>query len=141
MAKEKLIDYEGTQYLNEAGKFEFEITSYELQPGSSGSPVAKFELKCDKGVTTVYHSLNPKARWSQNNLIKCALHINTPEKLAAFELDYETIGNDLIGKKVIGIVERETYLKDVSTPTEDGTFVRETIEKESFKIKSYEECK
>lgn len=141
MAKEKLIDYEGTQYLNEEGKFEFTIESYELMPGSSGSPVAKFELKCAKGVTTVYHSLMPKARWSYNSLIKCALHINTPEKLAAFELDYETIGNDIIGKKVIGVVEKDTYLKDVSIPNDDGTFTRDTIPKESFKVKSYEECK
>ena len=138
---EKFSDYEGTQYLSEAGKFVFEITSYELTESSSGNIMAKFEVKCDKGVTTIYHSLAPKARWSYNSLIKACMHLNTPEKIAKFELDYETIGNELIGKKFIGDVECETYDKEVSTPNDDGTFKRDIVKKDSYKIKSYEECK
>ena len=138
---EKFSDYEGNQYLNEAGKFVFTIENYELTTSNSGSVIAKFDVKCDKGSTTVYHSLNPKARWSYNSLIKACLHLNTAEKIAKFELDYETIGNDLIGCKFIGNVECETYDKEVSTPNDDGTFTRSIEKKESYKIKSYEECK
>lgn len=138
---EKMSEYEGTQFLAKEGKFVFTITSYELTTSSAGTPTAKFEVKCSDGVATIYHSLNPKARWSYNSLIKACLHLNTPEKIAKFELDYETVGNDLIDKTFIGVVECETYDKEVSTPNEDGTFSRTIEKRDSYKIKSYEECK
>ena len=87
----------------------------------------------------MYHTLDPKARWSYNNLIKACLHdqLDTPEKVEAFELDYETIHNELVGKHFIGHVEIESYTKEVKVPLDDGTFdtTEETVD--SYKIKSY----
>ena len=134
---EKFSDYEGTQYLDREGTFDFEITTYELATAKSGSPMAKFEVKSEAGTTTLYHSLNPKARWSYNNLIKICLGLNTPEKVAAFELDYETIGQQLIGKHFKGKVECEAYTKVVKVPQDDGTFLDVEEVKDSYKIKEY----
>ena len=91
------------------------------------------------GKSTLYHTLDPKARWSYNNLIKACLHdqLDTPEKVEAFELDYETIHTELIGKHFVGHVEIESYTKEVKVPLDDGTFdtTEETVD--SYKIKSY----
>lgn len=134
---EKFSDYEGQAYLNEEGEFVFEVTNAELKDSKSGNPMAVIEVKSEKGMTTLYHSLNPKARWSYNNLIKACLGLNTPEKIAAFECDYELIHNQLVGKKFKGVVEKETYIKEIKIPLEDGTFEDGTEEKESYKIKEY----
>lgn len=134
---EKFSDYEGQAYLNEEGEFVFEVTNAELKDSKSGNPMAVIEVKCEKGMTTLYHSLNPKARWSYNNLIKACLGLNTPEKIAAFECDYELIHNQLVGKKFKGVVEKESYIKEIKIPLEDGTFEDGTEEKESYKIKEY----
>ncbi len=134
---EKFSDYEGTQFIDRAGEFEFEIMDYELKDSSKGTAMAVFNVKSDAGSSTIYHSLNPKARWSYNNLIKCALKLDTPEKIAAFELDYETIGNDLVGHKFIGVVECEKYDKEIKVPNDDGTFTTSIESRDSYKIKSY----
>ena len=138
---EKFSDYEGVGYLEKEGSFEFEITDYELKDSKNGNPMAVFEVKSDAGKSTLYHALTPKARWSYNNLIKACLHLDTKEKINAFECDYETIGKELIGKKFIGVVTCETYEKEIKVPQDDGTFANDTVTKESYKITSYEMCK
>jgi len=135
---EKFSDYEGQQYLNEEGEFVFEITNAEVKDSKKGEPMVVLEAKSDKGVTTIYHSLNPKARWSYNRLIKACLNLDTPEKVGAFECDYETIHNQLIGKKFIGIVEAQTYIKEIKKPLDDGTFEDSTEEKTSYKVVDYD---
>lgn len=135
---EKFSDYEGTQYLDREGQFVFEITDAELKESKSGTPMVVLTAKSEAGVTTLYHSLNPKARWSYNNLIKACLNLDTPEKRAKFELDYETIHNQLIGKKFLGTVECESYEKEIKVQNEDGTFSNDTELRESYKVISYD---
>ena len=134
---EKFSDYEGATFLSEEGEFEFEITSYELKDSKNGNPMAVFEAKSKAGQTTLYHSLNPKARWSYNKLIKACLHLDTAEKIEAFECDYEIVGRDLVGKKFIGVVKCETYEKEVKRALDDGTFVDDVEVRESYKVADY----
>lgn len=133
---EKFSDFEGTKYLDQEGTFVFEVMNYELKESKSGSTMAVFEVKADEGTTTLYHSLNPKARWSYNGLIKACLKL-TPEQAKTFELDYETVGNQLVGKKFKGVVEADTYVKQIKIPLEDGTFEDGEEEKVTYKIKEY----
>ncbi len=135
---EKFSDYEGTQFIDKEGNFEFEIMDYELKESKNGNPMAVFNVKSDAGSSTIYHSLNPKARWSYNNLIKACLKLDTDEKIKAFECDYEVIGQDLVGKKFIGIVECQQYEKEVKVPQDDGTFLTTTETKDSYKIIEYD---
>lgn len=137
---EKFSDYEGAGFLSQEGEFEFEVMDYELKDSKSGTPMAVFNVKSDAGQSTIYHSLNAKARWSYNNLIKACLKLNTKEKIEAFSCDYETIGNDLVGKKFLGTVEEQTYQKQVKVPLDDGTFEDGVEEKISYKIVSYKEA-
>lgn len=132
--KEKFSDYE-TGYLAIDGTFDFTITDYELTDGPKG-PVAKFEVKAAEGMTTIYHSLNAKARWSYNKLIKACLKL-TPAQAASFELDYETIGNELIGKTFVGVVECQTYDKVIKEQQDDGTFSERVEKRENYKIVDY----
>lgn len=134
---EKFSNYESVGFLATEGEFVFEVKSYELKDSKNGTPMAVLEVEGDMGKSTVYHSLTPKARWSYNNLIKACLKLNTPEKIAAFECDYETIGNQLVGKKFIGVVKQDTYQKQVKIPLDDGTFEDGVEEKVSYKIDSY----
>ena len=96
-------------------------------------------VKAPEGTTTIYKSLVPKARWSYNQLIKACLKLNTPEKINAFECDYQTIHNDLIGKQFVGTVEEDVYNKEVKTPLDDGTFQTEIVPTKSYKITKYDE--
>lgn len=137
--KEKFSDYEGQQFLNKAGQFVFEVTEAELKESKKGIPMVVLSVKSDEGTTTLYHSLDPKARWSYNNLIKACLHLNTKEKINSFECDYQTVHNDLIGKKFLGNVEEQIYNKEVKTPNDDGTFNTEYVPSVSYKVVSYEE--
>ena len=137
---EKFSDYEGAGFLSQEGEFEFEVMDYELKDSKSGTPMAVFNVKSDAGQSTIYHSLNAKARWSYNNLIKACLKLNTKEKIEAFSCDYETIGHDLVGKKFLGTVEEQTYQKQVKVPLDDGTFEDGVEEKISYKIVSYKEA-
>lgn len=138
---EKFSDYEGG-FLQEEGKFKFTIKDYELKEAKNADnpPVATFNVHCIAGDTTIRHSLSPKARWSYNKLIKACLHLNTPEKIAAFECDYETIGQELVGKEFIGEVEAESYDAEVKVPKDDGTFETRVESKIAYKIKTYSEC-
>ena len=138
--KEKFSDYEGKMYLSSEGDFNFEITNAELVDSKKGEPMWKFDVEAPEGISTIYHSLNPKARWSFNNLIKACLKLNTREKIEAFECDYETIGQDLVGKHFIGTVEADSYTKEVKKPMDDGTFETSMEERVSYKIKSYKEA-
>ena len=135
--KEKFADYEGSKFLDCEGEFEFEITDYELTDGKA-APVAKFDCKSDEGTTTIRHSLSPKARWSYNNLIRACLKL-TKEQAKTFELDYETIGKDLVGKKFIGVVEAEVYSKEVKVPLDDGTFETTMEDRTAYRITEYKE--
>lgn len=137
---EKFSDYESVGFLSKEGEFEFEITDYELKDSKNDNMMAVFNVKSDEGQSTIYHSLNPKARWSYNNLIKACLKLNTKEKINSFSCDYETIGNELVGKKFIGVVEEQTYEKQVKIPLDDGTFQDGVEEKTSYKIVSYKEA-
>ena len=134
---EKFSDYESVGFLDQEGEFEFEITDYQLKDSKNGTPMAVFDVKSDAGKTTLYHSLNPKARWSYNNLIKACLKLDTRDKIQSFECDYETIGQKLIGATFIGVVECEMYDKEIKVPLDDGTFETSYEAKESYKIKSY----
>lgn len=137
---EKFSDYESVGFLSKEGEFEFEITDYELKDSKNDNMMAVFNVKSDEGQFTIYHSLNPKARWSYNNLIKACLKLNTKEKINSFSCDYETIGNELVGKKFRGVVEEQTYEKQVKIPLDDGTFQDGVEEKTSYKIVSYKEA-
>ena len=137
---EKFSDYESVGFLSKEGEFEFEITDYELKDSKNDNMMAVFNVKSDEGQSTIYHSLNPKARWSYNNLIKACLKLNTKEKINSFSCDYKTIGNELVGKKFIGVVEEQTYEKQVKIPLDDGTFQDGVEEKTSYKIVSYKEA-
>lgn len=137
---EKFSDYESAGFLNQTGEFVFEIVSAELKDSKAGNPMVVLEAKSDVGSTTLYHSLNPKARWSYNNLIKACLKLNTKDKIQAFECDYEIIHNKLIGTRFVGVVECETYQKEIKIPLDDGTFETGTEIKDSYKIKTYKEA-
>ena len=134
---EKFSDFESVGFLAKEGEFVFEVTEAELKDSSKGTPMVVLGVKSDEGTTTLYHSLDPKARWSYNNLIKVCLGLNTKEKIASFELDYELIHNQLIGKKYIGVVKSESYVKTVKKPMDDGTFEDVEEERTSYKIKEY----
>lgn len=131
---EKFSDYENG-FLETEGKFEFTITDCELTDGAKG-PVAKFEVKSSAGSTTIWHSLNAKARWSYNKLIKACLNL-TPAQAAEFELDYETIGNDLVGKSFVGTVVCESYDKEVKRQNDDGTFSTVVETRNAYRITEY----
>ena len=137
---EKFSDYEGTQFLQEEGEFVFTVENAELKDSSKGTPMVVFEVKAPQGVSTIYHSLNPKARWSYNALIKACLNLDTPEKINAFECDYETIHHELVGKSFLGIVEAESYEKEIKKPNDDGTFSTSIEEKTAYKIIAYKPC-
>ena len=137
---EKFSDYESVGFLSKEGEFEFEVMDYELKDSKNDNLMAVFNVKSDEGQSTIYHSLNPKARWSYNNLIKACLKLNTKEKINSFSCDYETIGNELVGKKFRGVVEEQTYEKQVKIPLDDGTFEDGVEEKISYKIVEYKEA-
>lgn len=139
--KEKFSDYEGKEYLKEEGEFVFTIEKCELTESKKGNAMVVFDCISDAGSTTIYHSLSPKARWSYNNLIKACLHLDTKAKIEAFECDYETVGQDLVGKKFIGVVECESYEKEIKIPLDDGTFETGFETKDSYKITEYKMAK
>lgn len=136
---EKFSDYESAGFLSKAGEFEFEITDYELKDSSKGEPMAVFGIKTtdDGSKSTLYHSLNPRARWSYNNLIKACLKLVTKEQIMSFECDYETIGQELVGKKFIGVVKEDTYTKQTKVLQDDGTYTDGTEERTSYKVTEY----
>ena len=133
---EKFNDFEGMEFLSEAGEFVFEITNAELKDSKAGMPMAVLEAKSDHGTTTLRHSLIEKARWSYNKLIAACLQL-TPEQKKTFELDYQTIGQQLIGKKFIGVVEEDVYEKPIKKMLDDGTFEDDVEVKTTYKVTEY----
>ena len=92
---EKFSDYESVGFLDREGDFVFTVKTYELKDSAKTStPMAVFEVESDAGKTTIYHSLNPKARWSYNNLIKACLKLDTQEKIKAFDVLINAIGKN-----------------------------------------------
>ncbi len=134
---EKFSDYESVGFLNQEGEFVFEVTDAELKDSKSGTPMVVIGVKSEAGQSTIYHSLNPKARWSYNNLIKACLNLDTKEKINAFECDYEIIHNKLIGKTFTGVVKCEPYTKTIKVPLDDGTFEDREEVKDGYKIVEY----
>ena len=135
---EKFSDYESVGFLSEEGRFNFIIKSAELKESQKGDPMWVFECESDHGKTTIYHSLATKARWSFNNLIKACLKMKTKEQIQKFQCDYQEIGQQLVGKRFIGVVEEDTYEKPVKVPNDDGTFRDDVDVRTSYKITSYE---
>lgn len=133
---EKFSDYEGGAFINEEGTFRFQITSYEMRVAKSGADMAVFSVMSDHGGLTIYHSLDKAARWSYNNLIRACKHI-TPEMAKSYELDYETIGKELVGTWFVGVVKAEQYTKQSKVVREDGTFESVDEIATSYKIKKY----
>ena len=134
---EKFSDFESVGFLDKEGEFVFEVKEGELKDSSKGTPMIVLQVESDAGKSTMYFSLEPKARWNYNNLIKACLNLDTKEKIQAFECDYQTVHNQLIGTKFIGTVEAESYDKIVKKPMDDGTFEEVTETKTSYKIKKY----
>lgn len=137
--KEKFSDYEGG-FIQEEGEFEFTITDAELKQSKKGDDMVELTAKSAVGQTVLRHSLLPKARWSYNNLIKACLHLNTREKIEAFECDYQTIHQQLIGKTFIGTVEAQSYMKETKVALDDGTFETVSTPSTSYKVVTYKEC-
>lgn len=135
--KEKFSDFEGSGFINQEGEFLFEIMEAELTDSKAGNPMWKLLAKSDEGQSSMYFSLNPKARWKLNNLIKACLRLDTKEKINNFMCDYETIGQELVGKKFIGVVECEVYEKEIKVPNDDGTFRNDVERRDSYKIDDY----
>lgn len=134
---EKFSDFESVGFLDRAGEFVFTVKEGEVKDSSKGTPMVVLSVEADEGKSTMYFSLDPKARWNYNNLIKACLKLDTKEKINKFECDYETVHNQLIGKKFVGSVVEESYDKVVKKPLDDGTFEESVETKASFKIKSY----
>lgn len=134
---EKFSDYESTKYIDKAGEFLFTINNAELKTSQSGNDMVVFEVSSDEGSSNIYISLVPKARWKYNNLIKACLHLDTKEKIQALELDYSTFHQKLIGKQFIGVVEEDSYTKEVKVANPDGTFSNELEERISYKINDF----
>ena len=134
---EKFSDFESVGFLNKEGEFVFEVKEGELKDSSKGTPMIVIQAESEEGKTTLYFSLDPKARWNYNNFIKACLKLDSKEKIQKFECDYELIHQKLIGKKFIGTVEADTYDKIVKKPLDDGTFEESVETKISYKVKSY----
>jgi hypothetical protein len=138
---EKFSDFESVGFISEEGEFVFTVEEAELKDSKNGNPMVVLQVKSDAGKSTIYHTLQPNARWSYNNLIKACLKLDTKEKINAFECDYEIIHNQLIGKHFIGVVTADTYEKEVKKPLDDGTFETTTETKTSYKITTYKFAK
>lgn len=132
---EKFSDYEDG-FIEEAGIFTFEVLDAEIKDSAKGSMMAVFSVKCPVGKTTIYHVIEPKSRWSYNKFIAACLNLSAEEK-QTFELDYGTIHLKLVGKKFVGVVEEQSYVKEDKRLLEDGTY--DTVEETrvSYKIISY----
>ena len=132
---EKFSDYENG-FIEEEGNFVFTVENAELKSSKAGTPMAVFTVKSDAGRSTIYKSIDPKARWSYNKFIQACLNLS-PEQRKTFELDYETIHNQLVGKSFIGHVVKDFYTKEVKVPTDEGNFKTEEVESISYKIDNY----
>ena len=135
---EKFSDYESVGFIGKEGSFVFTVKEAELKQSSKGDDMVELQVESDEGKTTLRHSLLPKARWSYNNLIKACLNLDTKDKIYSFECDYQTVHQQLIGKKFLGKVECQPYDKIVKVPQDDGTFMESVEKRDSYKIVSYD---
>lgn len=135
--KEKFMDFEGTQWLEQAGEFKFEVKEAEVKDSNAGNPMVVITVQAAEGQSTLYFSLSPKARWKYNNFIKACLKLDHISKYKDLEIDYETIHQSLIGKEFIGTVEADVYEKKTKVPTDDGRFEEKVEEKISYKIVAF----
>ena len=76
---EKFSDFESVGFLDKEGEFVFEVKEGELKDSSKGTPMIVLQVESDAGKSTMYFSLEPKARWNYNNLIKACLKLDTVE--------------------------------------------------------------
>lgn len=131
------MDFEGEKWLDQEGQFEFEVKDAELKMSSAGNEMIVFNVQAPEGKSTLYFSLNEKARWKYNNFIKACLKLDHISKIKNFELDYHTIHNDLIGKHFIGTVIKDFYVKETKVPTADGLYETKEEEKTSYKVEQF----
>ena len=134
---EKFSDYESTMYLSEPGTYIFTVKNAELKDSKNGNLMVEVTCSCDDGELRSWFSLSPKARFKYNNFIAACLKL-TREQRRCYELDYETIHNELIGKKFIGTVEEDTYEKPIKAMTEDGRFEERIEEKHVLRIARFD---
>ena len=136
---EKFSDFESAKYLDKEGVFTFTVKDAEVKDSSKGNAIVVFTVEAPEGQSTLYFVLTDKAKWKYNLFIKACLFekLNTPEKIAAFTLDYELIHKELIGKKFVGKVEEECYEKEIKVPNADGTFDTRVEDKISYKITEF----
>ena len=137
---EKFSDFESAKYLDKAGTFVFTVKNYELKESKTGNPMAVFTVEAAEGTSTLYFPIIDSCKWKYNMFIKACLYekLNTPEKVANFTLDYDTIGRELIGKKFTGTVDEESYTKEIKVPNADGTFSTQEEIKVSYKVTAFE---
>ena len=137
---EKFSDFESAKYLDKAGTFTFTVKNYELKESKTGNTMAVFTVEAIEGTTTLYFPIIDNCKWKYNLFIKACLYekLNTPEKVANFTLDYSTIGRELIGKKFVGVVDEDSYTKEVKVPNADGTFSTQEEIKVSYKVTAFE---
>lgn len=132
---EKFSDYESKSYLQQEGKFTFTVDNAELTVSRAGNEMVVFDVSCDEGNMKLYMSLDVKARWKYNHFIAACLKL-TKEARRNFELDYETIHNQLIGKKFEGIVESRQYDKEEKVNV-DGLFETRVVTKTTYGINEF----
>lgn len=137
---EKFSDFESAKYLDKAGTFVFTVKNYELKESKTGNPMAVFTVEAAEGTSTLYFPIIDSCKWKYNMFIKACLYekLNTPEKVANFTLDYDTIGRELIGKKFVGTVDEDSYTKEIKVPNADGTFSTQEEIKVSYKVTAFE---
>ena len=137
---EKFSDFESAKYLDKAGTFVFTVKNYELKESKTGNPMAVFTVEAAEGTSTLYFPIIDSCKWKYNIFIKACLYekLNTPEKVANFTLDYDTIGRELIGKKFVGTVDEDSYTKEIKVPNADGTFSTQEEIKVSYKVTAFE---
>lgn len=133
---EKFSDFEGGNFIDVEGTFVFKVVEADLKDSKNGNLMVVLDVQAPEGKTTLYHVLSKNTRWSYNKLIAACLKL-TPEEKAKFELDYETVHQQLIGKSFVGIVEAQSYDKETKVLQPDGTYLNDTETKTSYKIVEY----
>lgn len=139
MAIETFEDAFGGEFLNEEGTFQFEIVEANLTESRNGDPMIEVLMKCDKGQTKDYFVLSDRAKWKYKKFVALAFGYTSKEALIAdgFSKDLDTVHNELIGKKVWGVVKKDTYEKEVKVAKDDDTFETVMEERTNYKIKDY----
>ena len=133
---EKFADYEPKKRLDQEGEFVFKIDNAELTTSSKGNPMVIFDVTCDEGFLKLYMNLSTTMRWRYNLLIAACLNL-TGEARRNFELDYETIHNQLVGKKFKGVVVKGKDYDKERKAVVDGLFEIQTVTIHTYEIKEF----